>query len=192
MVDSYGNEHMIMTFYVQGKPEGWIQSATELSYFERANEWAHEKYEVLSQLTLDESVAWSKEQAEAVRERLRDLFKYLSGTVRPVVSSVPTIPSESPETQKKEESSAWSFAGMFSSLKGSKRAAGEVVKSRGQTFTEGEVHADFIRNDQGYFVFRYLLIDMPSSRHPNPVRIFIERVSGVRENEPVMRWNSYS
>jgi import inner membrane translocase subunit TIM21 len=28
------------------------------------------------------------------------------------------------------------------------------------------------------------------SRDPNRVRVFVERAPGVRDNEPVMRWNS--
>ena len=63
------------------------------------------------------------------------------------------------------------------------------------------------QNNEGYFVLRYLLIDIPSTcsevretlrfsgndvgtRDPNPVRVFVERAPGVRDNEPVMRWNS--
>lgn len=63
------------------------------------------------------------------------------------------------------------------------------------------------QNDDGYFVFRYLLIDIPSmplfwslstnanasfldSEARNPVRVFVERAPGVRENEPIMRFTS--
>lgn len=63
-----------------------------------------------------------------------------------------------------------------------------------------------LQDQDGYFVFRYLLVDIPSksnvfkwdywtdrisdSRSHNPVRVFVERQPGVRENEPVMRWVS--
>lgn len=57
------------------------------------------------------------------------------------------LPStESQASLKKEESSAWSFAGIFSSLKGSKRINGETPSTpSGMHYTEGEVHADLIK-----------------------------------------------
>jgi len=193
MLDAYGNEHMILTFYVQGKPEGWTDPQSELSLLEKANGWAQGKYEKLSNLTLDESLEWSKDKAEAALEKLRGLFRYLSGMEKQIMPSVPPAPREAAQTQKKDERWTWDIAGMFSSLRGSKRigVGGDVVKSRGRTFTDGEVHADLIRNEQGYFVFRYLLVDMPSTGHPNPVRVFIERTPGIGDNEPVMRWSSF-
>ncbi|KAF8649764.1 hypothetical protein AX16_005531 [Volvariella volvacea WC 439] len=80
---------------------------------------------------------------------------------------------------------------MFGSLKGAKGSVAELgQKGDDRIFTEGEVHADLVRNSDGYFVFRYLLIDLPSTRDHNPVRVFVERAPGVRDTEPVMRWNS--
>jgi hypothetical protein len=35
-----------------------------------------------------------------------------------------------------------------------------------------------------------LILCTLGSRDPNPVRVFVEREPGVRENEPVMRWIS--
>lgn len=178
MKDVYGNEHMILTFYVQGKPEGWTQPQSQLSLLEKANGWAEEKYEKLSNLTLDNSLDWSKDKAEAALEKLRDLFRYLSGMEKQIMPSVPPAPQGAAGSQKKDERWTWDMTGMFSSLRGSKRI-GDVVKSRSQTFTDGEVHADLIRvsvnpfpwgraltdtnqNEKGYFVFRYLLVDLPS------------------------------
>lgn len=65
-----------------------------------------------------------------------------------------------------------------------------------------------LQNSEGYFVFRYLLVDIPSklsycsrglvsetkvpgTRDSNPIRVFVERAPGVRDNEPVMRWISH-
>jgi hypothetical protein len=62
------------------------------------------------------------------------------------------------------------------------------------------------QDDSGDFVYRYLIIDVPStcrrpislsrlpdeftgSRARNPARIFVERADGVRENVSVMRWD---
>ncbi|RDB29657.1 Mitochondrial import inner membrane translocase subunit tim21 [Hypsizygus marmoreus] len=190
MVDAYGQEHMIMTFYVQGRPPGSDSSHSESSYLGTASEWVQDKVSGLSELTLDESITWTQEHAHDVWERTKRLFKYLSGAPEPV-TPLPPYPSTTAEKPKSEEQSAWSFTGMFSALKRSKGGHTEPKQGPdGRVFTDGQVHADFIRNNEGYFVFRYLLIDIPSSRDPNPVRVFVERAPGVRDNEPVMRWNT--
>ena len=144
MVDTYGNEHMILTFYVQGKPDGWTPSPSDMSLLERTNDWAYDNFEKLSKVTLDESFEWSKEKADVILDGLRDLFRYLNGMERTVMPSLPPVPRESNESRKKDEKRAWNFAGIFSSLRGPK-TGGEMVRPRSQTFTEGEVHADLIR-----------------------------------------------
>ncbi|KAJ8514944.1 hypothetical protein ONZ45_g7583 [Pleurotus djamor] len=81
---------------------------------------------------------------------------------------------------------------MFSSLKGSKSTLSEslTLEPAGRIWTEGEVHADLVRNNDGYFVFRYLLIDVPNSHSRDSARVFVERHPGVRKDEPVIRWDS--
>lgn len=147
MVDVHGNEHMILTFYVQGKPEGWTQPQSELSLFEKANEWVQEKHDKLLSMSLNELVVWPKDKAEAALEKLRDLFRYLSGMEKQIMPSVPPGPQEAVDIQKRDERErgTWNIAGMFSSLRGSMRTVGEAAKSRSQTFTDGEVHAELIR-----------------------------------------------
>ncbi|KAG5715256.1 histone H3.2 [Termitomyces sp. T112] len=194
MVDAHGQEHMIMTFYVHGQPPGSnvVPSADASSYFETTVEWTKLKVVQASELTLDESIEWSKEHARIMWDKTRRLFKYLAGTPLPP-PPLPVQQEKTPEPNKTEESNTWSFAGMFSTLRGSKGTSSRAESKRtpdGQVFTEGEVHANFVRNNDGYFVFRYLLIDFPNSRERNPTRIFVERAPGVRDNEPVMRWNS--
>ncbi|KAG6910580.1 hypothetical protein DXG01_009531 [Tephrocybe rancida] len=191
MVDAYGQEHMIMTFYVHGHPAGSEIPLSNASYLETATEWAQEKLSQASDLSFDESVEWTKGYAHTLWDRTRRLFKYLAGAPVPP-PSLPTQQEKSSEPHKPEHNSTWSFAGMFSAIKGPKGTSQAESKraSDGQMFTDGEVHANFIRNNDGYFVFRYLLIDIPNSRERNPVRVFVERAPGVRENEPVMRWNS--
>ena len=147
-VDANGTEHMILTFYVQGKPEGWTQSPSDLTYLERTSDWARGAYGTLTSLTLKDSAEWTKEKAEAALQRLRDLLRYLSGVER---SGVPPV-LEKPQPQhvmgdneRREEGGTWTFAGIFSSLKGSKRQGEEVIRHRSQAFTEGDVHADLVR-----------------------------------------------
>ncbi|TFK76807.1 hypothetical protein BDN72DRAFT_10560 [Pluteus cervinus] len=193
-LDTHGNEHMVLTFYVKGAPPGSTPSSDE-SYLECLSTWTQDIVASLSELTLDESVEWTKQYTYEIWDKTKNAFRYVSGT--------PSLPSEkypfegeqeSTKAQKKKapEGSAWSFAGMFGSLRGGKSSGLSEVghKEDGRVFTDGEVHADLIRNEDGYFVFRYLLIDIPSSRHHNPIRVFVERTPGVRDSEPVMRWNS--
>jgi len=131
-----------------------------------------------------------KKRVKKLYDKFIRAFKYLSGSPLPP-SPLPTILESEIQENKKQESSTWNFAGIFSSLKGPKTLGGESSRrASGIQHTEGEVHADLIKNQDGYFTFRYLLVDIPSSRDFNPIRIFVERTPGVRENEPVMRWIS--
>jgi len=190
MVDSYGQEHMIMTFYVQGRPEGEMVAPSESSYLESSSKWLQDKGNALSELSYDEVIEWSKDTAKNLWDRSVRAFKYLSGTPLPP-PILPEITTTDTQESKTEDNVAWGFAGMFSSLKGAKSSgAGLMTRQLGRHFTEGEVHADLVKNQDGYFVFRYLLVDIPGSRDPNPVRVFVEREPGVRESEPVMRWIS--
>ncbi|KAF8807257.1 hypothetical protein BYT27DRAFT_7189355 [Phlegmacium glaucopus] len=191
MVDSSGQEHMIMTFYVQGRPQGEIAPPSDSSYFESLSEWVQRKFSGLSVLSFDEAVAWSKQSGINIWDKSIHAFKYLSGAPLPP-TLVPSMPfPEAKESARKEVTTVWSFAGVFSSLKGAKKASKEKTSRQiGRSFMEGEVHADLVKNKDGYFEFRYLLVDMPSSRDSDPVRVFVERGPGVRENEPVMRWVS--
>ncbi|KAF4623509.1 hypothetical protein D9613_001666 [Agrocybe pediades] len=190
MVDAYGQEHMIMTFYVQGQPEGVVAQESDESYWDSISKWAQEAGSSLSDLSFDEAVEWSKEKGQHLWDKSLRAFKYLSGSPLPP-PALPKIPDSEVEEVKKTQSSAWSFAGVFSSLKGPKASTGEhAPRTSGTQHTEGEVHADLVKNEDGYFVFRYLLVDIPSSRDYNPIRVFVERGPGVRENEPVMRWIS--
>ena len=144
MVDAYGQEHMIMTFYVQGRPPGSDVSQSDSSFFHSATEWANDRISSLSELTLDESIAWTQERAATLWNRTKRLFKYLSGSPLPPLP-LPTIPSNSMDRRKREENTSWNFAGMFSSLKGSRGGQAEPILPSDRTFTDGQVHASFIR-----------------------------------------------
>lgn len=133
-----------MTFYVQGRPPGIDVPQSESSFFQSMTEWAKDKISVLSELTLDESIAWTQEHTATLVDRTKRLFKYLSGAPPPP-PPLPTLPSNAME-QRKSENSAWNFAGMFSSLKGSRGGQAESKPpSDGRVFTDGQVHASLIR-----------------------------------------------
>jgi mitochondrial import inner membrane translocase subunit TIM21 len=208
---------MLLNFYIQGSFAKSAQSSDE--------EEGPSYIESLSSLTLDESIAYGREKLESIMESAKRAFRYLSGDLAQLPSPHPQ--SSVKEHQEKEggqDKGLWSLAGLFSGLKG-RRSAIESAGDSGVLWTDGEVHADLVRvcnsqknisqcsykmqNDEGYFVFRYLLIDIPStllfqfvylplvptyptadSESRNPVRVFVERAPGVRENEPIMRFTA--
>ena len=135
---------MIMTFYVQGRPEGETPAPSESSYLESASIWVKDKGDALSELSYDEAVEWSKDTAKDLWDRSVRAFKYLSGAPLPP----PVLPEITPDVRepKKVDSFAWNFAGMFSSLKGANSSSAEPTTRRlGRHFTEGEVHADLVK-----------------------------------------------
>ncbi|KAF9535495.1 TIM21-domain-containing protein [Crepidotus variabilis] len=191
MVDQNGQEHMIMTFYVQGRPDSESVSHSDLGYWDNFTVWVQDKTADISDISFDSTVDWSKATAKVIWDKSIRAFKYVSGDPLPLPTLPPMNTSEDKGDGKNKEGSAWSFAGMFSSLRGPTSASKEGgLILPGKNYTEGEVHADLVKNTDGYFVFRYLLVDIPNSRARNPIRIFVEREPGVRETEPVMRWIS--
>lgn len=162
---------MLLNFYVQGSSS--TKSARD------DGEMSPSYIELLSSLTLDESISYGKEKVESIVESAKRAFRYLSGDVAQLPAAHPQLSAkENQEKERVQEKGLWSLAGLFSGLKG-RRSAIEGVDDSGVLWTEGEVHADLIRvcssqkdnsrcsyevqNDEGYFVFRYLLIDIPST-----------------------------
>jgi import inner membrane translocase subunit TIM21 len=135
---------MILTFYIQGRPEGAAPLPSEIGYYEAFSRWIREKMVHVPELSLDEAMRWTKDQAECVWERSKQTFKYLSGA--PVVPPpLPSAAEQENKAEKPEESKGWNVAGMFSSLKGSKGSSGSLARADHRAFTEGEVHADLVR-----------------------------------------------
>ncbi|KAF9229589.1 hypothetical protein BS17DRAFT_689985 [Gyrodon lividus] len=180
-VDSSGREHMLLNFYIQGSSSSSVSVTAE----ENETQWTN-FFESLTSLTSEDVQA----KAMPLVASAKRAFRYLSGDVVP--SSAPPMNTEkdgSKEQDKSEDRSLWGLTGLFSGLRG-RRSHGEGGRDTGVAWMEGEVHADLVRNDEGYFVFRYLLIDIPNSESRNPIRVFVERAPGVRENEPIMRFHS--
>jgi len=163
------------------------------------------KVQGLTETTWDEAVSWTSDAYRSAKERGRKLFWYLTGeTVEP--SSLNKSPLGGPhggqvrkETQigrpDGQESSrgVWgSIIGLFGGLRRPGSSGSGVSSDEGQAvsqmFEEGEVHADLVKDDNGNFVWRYILIDMPNSRSRRPTRVFVERDDKVREEEAVMQW----
>ncbi|KAG2023853.1 hypothetical protein CC2G_001460 [Coprinopsis cinerea AmutBmut pab1-1] len=207
LIDAYGQEHMILSFYVRGSSTTSSSQPSymdeNLSYYERADLWIKDKFNNVvggvKEMDVDGVVEWTKETAGEVWEKSVRAFKYLSGAPVNVSSVTPAsskakAKAEDEGAEDEKKSSVWdSVFGLFSGLKGSVGQGGPGVVGGAsgrdeRKFVEGDVHADLVRNKDGYFVFRYLLVDMPHSKDPNAVRVFVERAPGVRDNEPVMRW----
>jgi len=170
--------HVFLNFYIQSQPR-------KASFSESLSGWTQDKLS----FTMDDLITWALESGSAVWERSKDAFKFLSGAPSPPLPA-DTWSTDTRNAEPKEESRG-GFMGMFSSLRGPR---GTSVESRpevdGRTFSEGEVHVNFVKNNQGNFVLRYIIVELPYSRARNSVRVFVERAAGVRDNEPVLRWNS--
>ncbi|KAJ7456641.1 TIM21-domain-containing protein, partial [Mycena latifolia] len=181
-VDATGREHMFLNFYIQTQPK-------KASLSEALSGWTQDKFSLLTEMSLDELMAWTQESALVAWDRSKEAFKFLSGRPSPP-SPTDTWSTDTRDAERKQENGG-GFMGMFSSLRGPR---GTSVEPRpvadGRVFSEGEVHVNFVKNNEGNFVLRYILVDLPNSRARNSVRVFVERAAGIRDNEPVMRWNS--
>ncbi|KDQ54782.1 hypothetical protein JAAARDRAFT_37885 [Jaapia argillacea MUCL 33604] len=189
-VDSAGREHMLLNFYVQGRPPGSAPApdAPEESYLDSVVTWSKDKASRISELTWDECVSEAKSRTTLVVESSKRLFRYLIGRPERPTTSVPPPAPEATEKQA-EKGGFWSIAGVFGGLKMGGPRDGSGEPAGGKMYAEGEIHADLVKNDKGYFEFRYILIDIPHSRTRNPVRVFVEKSSDVRDAETVMRWS---
>lgn len=173
-VDSSGREHMLLSFYVQGA------SSTSSAVNEDKSRW------VLDELTYDDVQAkfWS------LVDSTKRAFRYLSGDVVPSREvPYPVNEEKQKETERSEEPSLWGLAGLFKGLR-RRQSSGEASVDTGVAWTEGEVHAELVRNDDGYFTFRYLLVDIPSSEARNSLRVYVDRAPDVREKEPIVRFHT--
>jgi import inner membrane translocase subunit TIM21 len=137
---------MRLEFYVQGRPPGSPSPPPKLTYFDSLIEWARAKAAMASEVTLDESITWMKECVEDVRDTSKGLFRFLSGEPLPRPPSQIIQHSTENRVPEKEETGAWSFAGLFTGLRGSKsRQSDSSPLDSSQVWTEGAVHAQLVR-----------------------------------------------
>ncbi|EIN13645.1 hypothetical protein PUNSTDRAFT_59521 [Punctularia strigosozonata HHB-11173 SS5] len=185
-VDASGREHLLLNFYISSSPT----SSTSTTFTDSEQTWVDKTIQRtqaaltdISSITVDDIKDWSSRSLD----RLKSSFRYLTGEPAP---SIPPTTGPSPTSERPKERQGFLktvVLGVFSMRLGG-ASSEESRPAAGVTWTEGEVHADLVKNDEGYFVFRYLLIDIPNSRSRNPIRVFVERAPDVRETEPVMRW----
>lgn len=173
-VDSSGREHMFLSFYVQGS------SSTSSAPDEDKSQW------VLDELTYDDI----KEKVWSLADSTKRAFRFLSGdVVLPREVPHPVDEEKQEERERNEERSLWGITGLFKGLR-RWRPPGEASMDTDVVWTEGEVHAELVRNDDGYFTFRYLLIDIPSSEARNSLRVYVDKAPDVREKEPIVRFHT--
>jgi import inner membrane translocase subunit TIM21 len=144
VIDQYGQEHMVIMFYVHGRPDGDTMPPSEQSYFDSASAWVQDKAITLSECSFDDAVSLLKGEAQNAWNKSIAAFKYLSGD--PVPPPLP-IPLPVQNEVKEHTQTAWSFAGIFSSLKSHRGSDTETPSKRvnGKKFTDGEVHVDLVK-----------------------------------------------
>ncbi|KZS96131.1 hypothetical protein SISNIDRAFT_483526 [Sistotremastrum niveocremeum HHB9708] len=193
-VDSQGREHMLLNFFVSCDPERAEEANVDSDepIWSRVGHWCRTQTANVRDTSWREAKEWTKTKTNDALDYSKRIFLLLTGQPlpRPVTHSG-TKPRETEigrSSEGQETSTAWSFAGLFSGLKGKTRAGRRDAVEEAVRWTEGEVHADLVRDASGDFVWRYLLVDIPNSRTRNPIRVFVERSAGVREGEAVMMW----
>ncbi|KAH9044768.1 hypothetical protein EDB85DRAFT_2070861 [Lactarius pseudohatsudake] len=174
-----------------------IYPDSHTSYFQSVSSWVTDAVTNLPELSWQETKDSAMHHAQETVSSAKDLFRYLSGdpvSPQPAATHVAFPEPLKQEVPTGDRKGFWSgVAGLFGSLRNRSRTGpqeGTPEAGHGRLWHEGEVHADLVRDDSGYFVFRYILIDIPGSQSRNPLRIFVERTDGVRENEPVVRWDA--
>ncbi|KZW02114.1 hypothetical protein EXIGLDRAFT_736823 [Exidia glandulosa HHB12029] len=188
-----GREHLLLTFYLEGRTDAQSEydADPDETLWHRTKQWAEDKSARIASTSLDEAVAWSKATFLGFVGATQRIFAILIGVPRPAGHAPPqAAPVHAQEEEKPALGNGWGFAGLFSGLRSKRPATGTTSTEREAPpeFSLGEVHADFVRDDDGNFKFRYLFVDIPNSRVRNPRRIFIERASDVRDSEAVLLW----
>ncbi|KAF8587283.1 hypothetical protein K439DRAFT_1385945 [Ramaria rubella] len=187
-VDSAGKEHLLLNFYVQGSDPSVPLPATNPSYMGRFQDWSKSTITMLSTLSSDQVVERLKSTASGALQTLKQAFAYLVGEPLPRLPQ-PHPKQEFDRTESIPQDPPWTLSGIFTRLTGKRRARERNRhEAVGPLWTTGEVHADFVKDVNGVFVCRYLLVDIPDSNSRNPIRLFVEQTDGVREHEAVIRW----
>ncbi|OCB91642.1 hypothetical protein A7U60_g1103 [Sanghuangporus baumii] len=205
MQDSAGREHLLLNFYIRAEPRS---AHGDEEYLERIKKTVERVGE--EAWTWEEIQSWASETARNTRDSARRLFLYLSGEAYSgppgpsyPLGSGPDSPSSTTTSSSRrdtrigrttEEGGIWAtitglFSGIGKGIGATSRSRGSGTEKHVEVFEEGEVHCDLVKNEDGDFVWRYILVDMPHSRVHYPKRVFVVRTLDVREHEAVLRWS---
>ncbi|KAG8900127.1 hypothetical protein FRB99_006223 [Tulasnella sp. 403] len=184
-VDSEGREHLLLHFYVESVlPTQALSGDLPASW---------------SEITASSAYEWVEKRCLDLADYSKKAFAYIVGirvsqdnSANSSQKSLPASPSPVRQTDigkhSPPPSSPWSFAGLFAGLRSS-NASTVMVDDSNIKWTEGEVHADLIKVDDGNFVYRYLLVDIPHSRTRKPLRVYVVKGPHFREGEGVFIWS---
>jgi import inner membrane translocase subunit TIM21 len=151
---------MFLHFYIQGSQPGSNPTDASEGYLDSMIHWTGDGFSRLSDMSFDDVVDGVRARAAGVAESSKALFRFLSGEPTPT-PSVNLPQTREPAPAEQEPSRVWSFAGLFSGIKGKRHGDG-LNGADGRAFLEGEAHAELVRNDQGYFDFKDLIVEIPS------------------------------
>jgi import inner membrane translocase subunit TIM21 len=149
-VDSTGREHLFLHFYVSGRAPGSVKSDPSVSYADAALDWIEEGAQAIGKTVRDGAVLqWARETADAAATSARDTFRYVTGQpIHPSPRKPPdALHNQEEEAAENNAATGWGLAGLFQGLRGALRTQSVDTDSRHdrRTFTDGEVHADFVR-----------------------------------------------
>jgi len=183
--DASGRETMLLNFFLEAKAKSRTSSSENQNLWDSTTEWASQSIANISDMSVDEAWQSTKKYADEKWESTRRLFRFLSGDVVP--PSHPPAPSATPEVKEMKKEGGWtsSVVGLFSGLRGTSResTASSTEAESSDGYSEGEVQAMLVMNDNHQFEFRYLRIDIPDSR-ATAKRIYV-----IPPNGPVdRRW----
>lgn len=159
-VDESGKEHLLLHFYVESMQP--IKSHSD------------EPSVSMSDLSFASVYEWSKSHAQNAIDSSKRAFAYLVGSPSPPLEVLSRTDGAAGSTSassgvrhtdigkpSKEGPSAWSFAGLFSGLRRTGSAVEKEESTPSAQFTEGEAHADLVKDENGNFTYRYLLVELP-------------------------------
>jgi len=163
---------MFLHFYIQGSQPGTKATDTSEGFLDSMIHWTGDGFSRLSDVSFDDMVDGVRARAAGAAESSKALFRFLSGepTSTPSASQPP---AREPAPAEKQPNKVWSFAGLFSGIKGRRRGDG-LDAADGRVFLEGEAHAELVRNDQGYFDFKDLIVEIPSGLLPHACAAYLQ------------------
>ncbi|GJJ13263.1 hypothetical protein Clacol_007514 [Clathrus columnatus] len=202
--DATGREHLFLNFYIEGSDPFTAASSEESSskMFEKVQN-LFGSISSLFELTADELVASAQRTRDKLWTNGRAAFAYLVGepasSLNPPPSPSPSSNSRVGTVSSSTPPSPWSLSSIFTRLTG-KRSPKSVNSSLPYTerkyWKSGEVHVDLVKvsesasDEAGRFIVRYIIVNLPDSNNRNPVRLYVERMPDVPDNEGVIRWSS--
>lgn len=132
---------MFLTFYIEGSvPSSNTPVDPDAGYLAVIEA----KTSALSAMSWDDLSDAVKARADRAAESAKSAVRYLVGKPVPSVVGVKTGAAE--EEKPEEKKGVWSFAGMFSGLRGAGSGAGaSSADAERMAWAEGEVHAELIR-----------------------------------------------